>query len=91
MNLRAGKLLAHVQRDEGALEKYFKRWFEAHKCNITKVQKKIPELKQKISILFILLTSSQLHHSINIAIRMSPIQALPELQLDGMPGDSPIQ
>lgn len=88
MNLPAGKLLAHVQRDEGALEKYFKRWFEAHKCNITKVQKKIPELKQKISILFILLTSS---HSINIAIRMSPIQALPELQLDGMPGDSPIQ
>lgn len=47
MNLRAGKLLAHVQRDEGALEKYFKRWFEAHKCNITKVQKKIPELKQR--------------------------------------------
>lgn len=47
--------------------------------------------KTKTKVLSIVLTSSQLLCSINITIRMSPVWAPPELQLDCKPGGSPLE
>ena len=90
VNWRAGKPLAHVQRSEGILKNRLKDGLETPKCNTTKVQNKMSELKLRhLSCLHYWLAVTI--HSINTAVRMGPVWALPELQLHCRPGDSPLE
>ena len=73
------------------LEKYFERWFWNPKLQDNQSIEQDIRAKSKTSVLSVLLTSSQLLHPINIKIRMGPIWALPERQLDCTPGDSPLE
>jgi len=76
-------------REWRCLEKYFQRWFGNPKLQDNQTTEQDTRYKTKGSTLSILLASSQLLHSVNITIKMGPVGALLELQLDSTPGVHP--
>lgn len=66
---RAGKLLVHIQGSEGAFKKYFERRLWSSKMQGNQSTEQDTRTKMKTSTLSILLTSSQLLHSIVVTIR----------------------
>lgn len=77
--------LAPVQQSEPVWKNILRGGLETRKCQITKAQHKVPELKWR-RVLSAPLTSSQVLHSTNVTTRMGPVWAHPKRQLDRTPG-----
>lgn len=83
-------ILAHAQGKEDAPETYFERWSQSPKMQNNQSTERDIRAKRKTCILSILLTNSQLLHSINTTTSISQIWALPQLQLNCSTHDSPL-